>query len=69
MNAAKAKVDQAAAANALAADQAATLKPKIAIEIGVFVNRPFKHLAPLRRCRQSRRRRPDALNPRAPAAA
>lgn len=35
------KVDQAVAANKLTADQAATLKPKIAAEITTFVNRSF----------------------------
>ncbi|HEX9496752.1 MAG TPA: hypothetical protein VGA38_13420 [Candidatus Limnocylindria bacterium] len=47
VNAANAKVDQAVAANKLTADQAATLKPKIATEIGSFVDRSFKHVAPL----------------------
>lgn len=42
MNAANAKVDQAVAANKLTAQQAAALKPKIATEIGRFVNRSFK---------------------------
>lgn len=35
------KLDQAVAANKLTADQAATLKPKIAAEITTFVNRSF----------------------------
>jgi hypothetical protein len=36
------KVDQAVAANKFTADQAATLKPRIATEIASFVNRSFK---------------------------
>lgn len=43
VSAANAKVDQAVAANKLTAAQAAALKPKIATEIGTFVNRSFKH--------------------------
>jgi hypothetical protein len=35
------KLDAAVTANKLTADQAATLKPKIAAEIGTFVNRSF----------------------------
>ena len=40
-NAANGKVDQAVAANKLTADQAVTLKAKIATEITTFVNRSF----------------------------
>ena len=40
-NAANGKVDQAVATNKLTADQAATLKAKIATEITSFVNRSF----------------------------
>jgi hypothetical protein len=39
--AANARVDQAVAANTLTADQAATLKPKLATEITAFVQRSF----------------------------
>lgn len=39
--AANARVDQAVAANSLTADQAATLKPKLATEITAFVKRSF----------------------------
>jgi hypothetical protein len=40
-NAANAKLDQAVTATRITADQAATLKPKIAAEITTFVNRSF----------------------------
>ena len=40
-NTANAKLDQAVTANKITADQAATLKPKIAAEITTFVNRSF----------------------------
>ena len=39
--AANGRLDQAVAANTLTADQAASLKPKIAAEIATFVNRSF----------------------------